>query len=90
MGTSASQNLVGRMADNYGVFRGVNLFLLGLGLLAALFLAVKIGKRERPEATSSARSAKGSLLRDRNAAAGLLAPGGDLRLLLHLWRSTES
>ena len=39
VGTSASQNLVGRMADSYGVFRGVNLFLLGLGLLAALFLA---------------------------------------------------
>ena len=39
VGTSASQNLVGRMADSYGVFRGVNLFLLGLGILAALFLA---------------------------------------------------
>ena len=60
VGTSASQNLVGRMADSYGVFRGVNLFLLGLGLLAALFLAgVKIpGSGERPEATSSAQSAK--------------------------------
>lgn len=60
VGTSASQNLVGRMADSYGVFRGVNLFLLGLGLLAALFLAgVKIpGSGERPEAASSAQSPK--------------------------------
>ena len=60
-GTSASQNLVGRMADSYGVFRGVNLFLLGLGILAALlFLAgVKIpGSGERPEAASSAQSPK--------------------------------
>lgn len=60
VGTSASQNLVGRMADSYGVFRGVNLFLLGLGILAALFLAgVKIpGSGERPEAASSAQSPK--------------------------------
>lgn len=60
VGTSASQNLVGRMADSYGVFRGVNLFLLGLGILAALFLAgVKIpGSGERPEAASSAQSLK--------------------------------
>ena len=54
VGTSASQNLVGRMADSYGVFRGVNLFLLFLGAAALLFLSgVKIPSTVEQETAGS-------------------------------------